>query len=244
MKNIHILPTDQPSRLAIQLDCKPKYNLQLSKIKNNWTDNWEKQYIYITSDEEIKKGDWCLGMDGIFQYKGKVNIPDVELPKKVILTTDSTLIADGIQSIDDKFLEWFIKNPTCEFANLDSICKCIACGSSVKSSCDYAYKCKPQIFYKITIPQEHKYSKVSSENDTQMFFDEEAAEKFYPPRTTDLICSPKLVRDAFVAGAHYQAERLYSEEEVFQMLLNYQSNYTYANNEKGLRYWFNQNKKK
>ena len=33
---------------------------------------------------------------------------------------------------------------------------------------------------------------------------EEAAEKFYPPKTTDLICSPKLVRDSFIAGAKWQ----------------------------------------
>ena len=45
---------------------------------------------------------------------------------------------------------------------------------------------------------------------------EKAAEKFYPPKTTDLICSPKLVRDAFIAGAKWQAERMYSE--VFEWL--------------------------
>jgi hypothetical protein len=36
---------------------------------------------------------------------------------------------------------------------------------------------------------------------------EEAAERFYPPKTTDLICSPKLVRDAFEAGAKFQQEQ-------------------------------------
>jgi hypothetical protein len=48
----------------------------------------------------------------------------------------------------------------------------------------------------------------------------------------------------FIEGAKWQAERMYSEEEVFQMILNYQSNYPYANNEEGLRYWFEQHKKK
>ena len=37
---------------------------------------------------------------------------------------------------------------------------------------------------------------------------EEAAERFYPPTTTDLICSPKLVRDAFIAGANYMAKNM------------------------------------
>ena len=48
---------------------------------------------------------------------------------------------------------------------------------------------------------------------------EEAAEKFYPPKTTDLICSPKLVRDSFIAGAKWQQEqnkKLYSEEDMIE----------------------------
>jgi len=38
----------------------------------------------LVSDEEIEIDDWCYGMDGIFQYKGKVNIPDIYLPNKII----------------------------------------------------------------------------------------------------------------------------------------------------------------
>jgi hypothetical protein len=34
--------------------------------------------------------------------------------KKIILTTDQDLIKDGVQAIDDEFLEWFVKNPSCE----------------------------------------------------------------------------------------------------------------------------------
>jgi hypothetical protein len=33
---------------------------------------------------------------------------------KVILTTNDLLIKDGVQSIDDEFLKWFVKNPSCE----------------------------------------------------------------------------------------------------------------------------------
>jgi hypothetical protein len=53
---------------------------------------------------------------------------------------------------------------------------------------------------------------------------EKAAEKFYPPKTTDLICSPKLVRDSFIAGAKWQQEQIknmYSEEEVRKMFSKY-----------------------
>ena len=43
---------------------------------------------------------------------------------------------------------------------------------------------------------------------------EEAAEKFYPPKTTDLICSPKLVRDSFIAGAKWQQEDIIEKLEM------------------------------
>jgi hypothetical protein len=39
---------------------------------------------------------------------------DIKNYSKIILTTDQNLINDGIQSIDDEFLEWFINNPSCE----------------------------------------------------------------------------------------------------------------------------------
>jgi hypothetical protein len=82
MKNIHVIPTTNPSKLYLSDYGK---ELNLSALSRNYTTG---QHIYITSDEKIKEGDWCLGMDGNFQYKGKVNIPDIELPKKIILTTD------------------------------------------------------------------------------------------------------------------------------------------------------------
>ena len=53
---------------------------------------------------------------------------------------------------------------------------------------------------------------------------EEAAEKFYPPKTTDLICSPKLVRDSFIAGAKWQQEKMYSEEDMI-MFADFFHNY-------------------
>jgi hypothetical protein len=40
-------------------------------------------------------------------------------PKKIILTTDQDLITDGVQAIDDEFLEWFVKNPSCEEVEVD-----------------------------------------------------------------------------------------------------------------------------
>ena len=73
---------------------------------------------------------------------------------------------------------------------------------------------------------------------------EKAAEKFYPPKTTDLICSPKLVRDGFIAGAKWQQERMYNEEEVHTIIESYQNNV--ENNPNHITYdkWFEKLKKK
>ena len=77
------------------------------------------QNIYITSDEEIKEGDWFLEKAGR-QYP--IHWNDVDKLnrhcKKIILTTDPLL--DGVQAIDDEFLEWFTKNPSREYVNFTS----------------------------------------------------------------------------------------------------------------------------
>lgn len=130
MKNIHILPTDKPSRLFNfegELIFTKKYNTDCFTNRN--------KNIYITSDEEIKEGDYWIyicPIDGI-DY-GDDNNPIVKnnLPsswfeklhdkinyKKIIITTDQDLIKDGVQAIPDEFLEWFVKNQSCEFVKID-----------------------------------------------------------------------------------------------------------------------------
>ena len=113
MKNVHLLPTEKPSRLGyLTKKGKEVFNdLRLfEKPMPNILDS-ENQHIYITSDEEIKEDDYYLGDDNhIYCLVTTVNSNG----KKIILTTDQDLITDGVQSIDDEFLEWFVKNPSCE----------------------------------------------------------------------------------------------------------------------------------
>jgi hypothetical protein len=132
MKNIHVLPTDKPSRLIKSQDNDFVY---LNTNAPNWFENnlkTIKQNIYITSDEEIKDGDWfhldmsdCDLSDEIHQMgtnkwskTGGINFSQPNAwtvcCKKIILTTDQDLIKDGVQAIDNDFLEWFVKNPSCE----------------------------------------------------------------------------------------------------------------------------------
>jgi hypothetical protein len=118
MKNIHVLPTEKPSRLVIDTI---ENKLYYQPILHNKTVNVLPQNIYITSDEEIKEGDY------VFNLISKEVYPILELwevvsyEKKIILTTNSELIEEGVQSIDDEFLKWFVKNPSCEFAKTDLV---------------------------------------------------------------------------------------------------------------------------
>ena len=105
MKNLHVLPTDHPSRL--------RYNIktriwELNEFHKYHTDIKSTHNIYITSDEEIKEGDWCyhplLKWGSVI--KSKYDEPNSTM-KKIILTTDPDLIKNGVQAIDAEFLEWF-----------------------------------------------------------------------------------------------------------------------------------------
>jgi hypothetical protein len=113
MKNIHLLPTDKASRLK-QNKITKKYSLVTKGIDLTM---YTPQNIYITDDEEIKVGDWTIATDG--GWKDTITkitgTPITDVWKKIILTTDPDLIKDGVQAIDDEFLEWFVKNPSCEF---------------------------------------------------------------------------------------------------------------------------------
>ena len=131
MKNIHLLPTDKPSILGRFIDTN---NLFL-RVSND-IPRGENVNIYITSDEKIKNRDWCLynknhnsrNPDWILTKCGEIESEEMHpisegklllWMKKIILTTDQDLIEDGVQATDDEFLEWFVKNPSCEFINVD-----------------------------------------------------------------------------------------------------------------------------
>jgi hypothetical protein len=139
MKNIHLIATDKPSRLVLDTVNK---NLFLTTTKDFGTKIMQFQNIYITNDEEIKDGDWHLNIvtNKISKYNIGLLNPNRSSYKKIILTTDPDLIADGVQAIDDEFIEWFVKNPSCEW---------------VEIQCRYNfYAGQDLIHYKIIIPQE------------------------------------------------------------------------------------------
>jgi len=126
MKNIHILPTDKPIKNVGDL-VKDKYGDIHIFTKNDGKEYGKtttKINIYITNDEEIKERDWFIfGVNEsvlrMLEAACKANIK-YNGAKKIILTTDQDLIKDGVQAIDDEFLEWFVQNPSCEEVDNDT----------------------------------------------------------------------------------------------------------------------------
>jgi hypothetical protein len=116
MENIHVLLTDKPSKLYqkdgnFKLDTSAAIDWFISSA------GYKPQNIYITSDEEItgfENNIWVIKGERIFLWQNTMALVSNNKPRQIILTTDQDLIKNGVQAIDDEFLEWFVKNQSCE----------------------------------------------------------------------------------------------------------------------------------
>ena len=115
------------------------------------------QNIYITSDAEIKdirqhKGKWQLEKGQILN-KFPDYLTDLSECKLVIMTTDHDLIKDGVQAIDDEFLEWFVKNPS--WQEIETKLVEFEVDMELGESCIEYGK-----YYKIIFPREQPYQEL------------------------------------------------------------------------------------
>jgi hypothetical protein len=185
MKNIHVLPTDKPSRLSI-IDSQLIYSKEYFINAQN---------IYITSNEVIKEwvNQWYLDKylnkpynSGGAQYSPKQDV--------IILTTDQDLIKDGVQAIDDEFLEWFVKNPSCEEVDV---------ANSLVRTSSFDWRTD----YKIIIPKEEPKQETLEE-----FIN---SQPYYGSCTTEYL-------EGIEIGAKWQQEQnknKFSEEELYKLTL-------------------------
>jgi hypothetical protein len=257
MKNIHLIATNKPSRLI-------KNNLGYGICPTGFTasdlDLIQAKFvnINITSDEEIKEGDWVYHkvLKSVFKIDLKeVSQEYVEERKniqKIILTTDQALIADGVQAIDDEFLEWFVKNPSCEFVETERL----------EDGQYFDYLEDNSVIegiyenYKIIIPKEEpnpltvgKEFYESADKNITVYRQEtleEAAERWvfetngHKWSNNDDTAGDNFA--SFIAGAKLQAERMYSEED---LLSAFEAGMMFIGEDKGsFREWFEKFKKK
>lgn len=143
--------------------------------------------VYITFDEEVKEGDWYCSPSGITsKHNGSEKLPNNW--KKIILTTDRSL--DGVQAIDDEFLEWFIKNPSCEEVEVKPM---------------LSNNGRALFGYKIIIPQEEPGQETL----------EEVAERFIKKQEYQSLEQDDKLFESILFGAKWQAERNgYSREDM------------------------------
>lgn len=188
-KNIYLIPTNKPSKLYKIHD---KLLFEEYPSKTVTAGNHE---LYVISDEEIKEGDWCIDIDKkVFKHENHFPISIGQ--RKIILTTDQELIKDGVQAIDDNFLEWHVKNSSCEFVETFKIWKSVT------------------IFeYEITIPKEE-----TNYNMKQEILDE--MEK--TPTIKSVTSCPTCGTECTIGGTttHYyipKKKNMYSEEEVLDI---------------------------
>jgi hypothetical protein len=115
MKNLHLLRTYKEQHSIVQ---KNTGLLLIQTPRKEYSGT--KLNIYITSDEEIKAEDkWVYNIHWNEPQKIEENwilkiLNESSNTFKIILATDQDLIKDGVQAIDDEFLEWLVKNPSCE----------------------------------------------------------------------------------------------------------------------------------
>ena len=163
-KNLYLIPTRKPSRLIQKRITK---ELKLSLLNNPQL--WNNVNLFITSNEEIKEGDYGIYLldNTINKIQIGVNYSNPKAHKKIILTTDTELIADGVQAIDDDFLHWFIQNPSCEYVEVEYN-EYEIFGNKSKNWID-SHSC-----YEIIIPKEP-----INPNNQEVMFHQEHQEYFY-----------------------------------------------------------------
>jgi hypothetical protein len=207
--------------------------------------------IYITDNSEIKAGDCTIHNGKIKKATLSVLAFANEFAKKIILTTDQDLIKDGIQPIDDEFLEWFVKNPSCEFVEV---------GKTNKLIDNYAEKDedKWEVKYHIYIPKEEPKQETTIEEIVEklsmedakkldtflngMKYQEKIKQEDYGLLKIELSHTKTLLASCEKALEERDKQQniMYSEEEVLQLLLRLKQTESYEN----LYDWFDQHKKK
>jgi len=210
MKNIHILSTDEQIKNVGDVVKDLYGDIHIFTKKNEgkeYVKTITKLNIYITSDEEIKESfrGWFIGQCGFYKKCVDTKIINNELYlldylgntdrliwcKKIILTTDKDLIKDGVQAIDIEFLEWFVKNPSCEEVKVVE-------GTFTVGEMSKLPLGTRNLKYKIIIPKEKTKQETLEEVAERMFVKEE--------------------QFIFKLGAKWQQGRSYSEEEVLPLL--------------------------
>lgn len=237
MKNIHFIPTDKPSRLY-------EFGGEII-LTDEPTSAFRNHDIYITNDEEIKDWYYLPKENKVAKCTKHLKLSSVtpEWTQKIILTTDQDLINRGVQAIDDEFLEWFVKNPNSDSIQVNPYCPKLTCFFK-----DCNISCQ-ELRYKLEISKEEPkqidekgrprtywggLEETKQEYQSECICDTECRGfvnvkcKNSKQETLEDICNriefinPRervAYYNGLQNGAKWQAEMMYSEEEVINILV-------------------------
>ena len=219
--------------------------------------------IYITNDEKIKEEDWCYNSINNNVYKKEIDKLSFAYEYKIILTTDGDLIKDGVQAIDDDFLEWFVKNPSCEWVEVNDW---LDDNGNIAFGGNTRYQLCNHLYNKEIIPKEEQKQHLIDimRGDEELGLYEEPKQiKCYCGHTTYCDCGPlkepkqETLEEAaenyvnstrlrnykvlFIEGAKWQQERMYSEKDLKEAFKG--GNKTSWIKENTFEKWFEQFKK-
>ncbi len=281
MKNIYVIPTDKPSRLY----SKDGNHILDTTMAIDWYISsacYKPQNIYITSSNDIEVGDYYYLPRVNSIYKCIEDATGLNLERrlgvgKIVLTTDPELINDGVQGIDDEFLNWFIKNPGCDYVKVE-----VTEISGIIPNFGDVDK------YRIVIPKEepkqtdengkpltywgglaeHKQETLEEEPKQITSLDgdvlggipkgiltmligekeetlKEAAEKYVNINVAKN-AAKLMYKEHFIAGAKWQQQRSYSEQEAFNLIMEFSSRdrNSSSGTPHSIAKWFEKNKKK
>jgi hypothetical protein len=162
-RNLWVIPTDKPSKLWLYKN----FDYFLTGLTVEKSRDIHPQNINITSNEEIKEvknKSWYLNIHKNDVLSIGENVVNKNNWREIILTTDQDLIKDCVQAIDDTFLEWFVKNPSCEEVE-------VLIEKRTWKEINWIF------YYKIIIPKEEAKQELSKDE----------IDKFF----VDMICNPK-----------------------------------------------------
>lgn len=179
--------------------------------------------LYITSDEEIKEDDYRMNVQRSYfkksdkeglEYYNKRN----DVFKKIILTTDQDLISDNVQAIDKEFLEWFANNSSCEYVEVQKFNGFAEVYLTSIPKEESNYNMKDEIEWLSNNPQCKQIESCSNSLSKKCIcpkeetLEEAMNQEGYMESDYD-----KIWRDGVEFGSKWQAERMYSEEEVISI---------------------------
>ena len=208
----------------------------------------EDELYIVDNTEDVNKDTktcWCIDIscNELVLYQGVFPSYHYKHYKKIIMTTDKSINVlcscskdcgakeSGVQAIDDEFLEWFVKNPSCEWVEVEK--GYLGMGGFCKSN---EIISKDKIHYKIIIPKEEPKH--------------ETVEEDLLDTAIQIVGSNNVItiREFLIKHKWQQDKKLYSEEEVIAMLKSHKlyiiSELRGLSKFKNEKEWFKQFKKK